>query len=194
MGFSLCLVRHGESEANVRHMLSGWMDVDLTDNGRKELLRLRETIVYPESGIYFSSPLRRCLETAHILFPDKPLIVSDDFKEINFRSLEGRILPTKEDIDGYFSGWIEDRPVCDEETLSNVMERAVPAVMKAVRTAMEKGHDSATIVMHSGIMRAAIVALFSLDRHSFSQISVPNGRGFIIQFDDAMSPVSYSSV
>ena len=38
MGFSLCLVRHGESEANVRHMLSGWMDVDLTDNGRKELL------------------------------------------------------------------------------------------------------------------------------------------------------------
>ena len=72
MGFSLCLVRHGESEANVRHMLSGWMDVDLTDNGRKELLRLRETIAYPESGIYFSSPLRRCLETAHILFPDKP--------------------------------------------------------------------------------------------------------------------------
>ena len=40
MDFTLTLVRHGESEANVRHMLSGWMDVDLTEHGRKELEEL----------------------------------------------------------------------------------------------------------------------------------------------------------
>ena len=140
MSFTLTLIRHGESTANVDHMLSGWMNVNLTARGRAELESLRQTVRYPSSDIYFSSPLQRCLDTFHILFPDKTPVVSDDFREINFRSLEGRILPTKEDIDGYFSGWIEDRPVCDEETLSDVMERAVPAVMKAVRTAMEKGH------------------------------------------------------
>ena len=33
MRFTLTLVRHGESEANVCHMLSGWMDVELTEKG-----------------------------------------------------------------------------------------------------------------------------------------------------------------
>ena len=37
MDFTLALVRHGESEANVRHMLSGWLDVDLTAHGIAEL-------------------------------------------------------------------------------------------------------------------------------------------------------------
>ena len=32
----LVLVRHGESEWNKLNLFTGWMDVDLTDTGRKE--------------------------------------------------------------------------------------------------------------------------------------------------------------
>ena len=98
MRFTLTLVRHGESEANVRHMLSGWMDVDLTENGKKELRELRRSVEYPESEAYFCSPLKRCKDTFRILFPDKCPTISDEYKEINFRTLEGHILPTKEEI------------------------------------------------------------------------------------------------
>ena len=194
MSFILTLVRHGESEANVRHMLSGWLDVNLTDKGRRELEILRNTVKYPASERYFSSPLKRCIETSHILFPDAEPIVRDDFREINFRSMEGWILSSKEEIDAYFESWIEDEPYIDEETISDVMERGSKAILRTVRECRDKGLHSATIVMHSGIMRSSVVALFNLDKSAFLEMSVPNGLGYILEFDDDLNPQSYKKL
>ena len=194
MSFILTLVRHGESEANVRHMLSGWLDVNLTDKGRRELEILRNTVKYPASEIYFSSPLKRCIETSHILFPDIEPIVRDDFREINFRSMEGWILSSKEEIDTYFESWVEDEPYIDEETISDVMERGSEAILRTVRECRDKGLHSATIVMHSGIMRSSVVALFNLDKSAFLEMSVPNGLGYILEFDDDLNPQSYKKL
>ncbi|MBO8469280.1 MAG: histidine phosphatase family protein [Spirochaetes bacterium] len=194
MSFILTLVRHGESEANVRHMLSGWLDVNLTDKGRRELEILRNTVKYPASEIYFSSPLKRCIETSHILFPDIEPIVRDDFREINFRSMEGWILSSKEEIDTYFESWVEDEPYIDEETISDVMARGSEAILRTVRECRDKGLHSATIVMHSGIMRSSVVALFNLDKSAFLEMSVPNGLGYILEFDDDLNPQSYKKL
>ena len=194
MSFILTLVRHGESEANVRHMLSGWLDVNLTDKGRRELEILRNTVKYPASDIYFSSPLKRCIETSHILFPDAEPIVRDDFREINFRSMEGWILSSKEEIDTYFESWVEDEPYIDEETISDVMARGSEAILRTVRECRDKGLHSATIVMHSGIMRSSVVALFNLDKSAFLEMSVPNGLGYILEFDDDLNPQSYKKL
>ncbi len=190
MDFTLALVRHGESEANVRHMLSGWLDVDLTAHGIAELEELRESVDYPASDMYFSSPLKRCIETCHILFPDKVPIISDSFKEVSFRSMEGWILSDKAEIDAYFESWVRDEPYLDEETISDVMARAKPAVMDVVDSCERDGKRSATIVMHSGIMRSAVIALFGLDRKAFLDMSVPNGLGYIIKFS-GLSPLSW---
>ena len=194
MSFILTLVRHGESETNVRHMLSGWLDVNLTDKGRRELEILRNTVKYPASEIYFSSPLKRCIETSHILFPDAEPIVRDDFREINFRSMEGWILSSKEEIDAYFESWIADEPYIDEETISDVMERGSEAILRTVKECRDKGLHSATIVMHSGIMRSSVVALFNLDKSAFLEMSVPNGLGYILEFNDDLNPQSYKKL
>ena len=193
MDFTLTLVRHGESEANVRHMLSGWMDVDLTEHGRKELEELRQSVDYPVSEAYYASPLRRCRDTSHILFPYADLIISDDFKEIDFRSLEGWIMSSKAEIDAYFESWIEDEPYIDEETMSEVMERGRNALLRVVETEEGNGRHSATVVMHSGIMRSAIVSLFSLDRTEFLRMSVPNGLGYVLEFEGSV-PISFKSI
>ncbi len=34
--FKLVLLRHGESQWNLENRFTGWTDVDLTDNGRRE--------------------------------------------------------------------------------------------------------------------------------------------------------------
>ena len=193
MDFTLTLVRHGESEANVRHMLSGWLDVDLTERGIEELEELRERVDYPASDAYYSSPLKRCVETCRILFPDKAPVISDAFKEVAFHSMEGWILSSKAEIDAYFESWVRDEPYLDEETISDVMERARPAVMDVVSSCEEEGKRSATIVMHSGIMRSAIIALFGFDRRTFLEMSVPNGLGYVITFSD-LSPLSWRTL
>lgn len=190
MRFTLTLVRHGESEANVRHMLSGWMDVDLTENGKKELRELRRSVEYPESEAYFCSPLKRCKDTFRILFPDKCPTISDEYKEINFRTLEEFILPTKEEIYTYFSSWVEDKPVKDEETISDVMKRGSKALLDTVGKCEKEGKHSATIVTHSGIMRSSVIALFNLDKKEFLDMFVPNGLGYVLTFED-LHPLSY---
>ena len=190
MEFTLTLVRHGESEANVNHMLSGCMDVPLTQHGRMELEALRDNVDYPVSDRYYCSPLQRCQDTFRILFPDRTPIVRDCFKEIDFRSLEGWVLSTKAEIDAYFASWVADEPYLDEETFSDVAARAKPAILDTVRECLEDGLSSATVVMHSGIMRTAVIALFGQPKEDFLSMSVPNGLGYVVTFDDDR-PVSY---
>lgn len=191
MSLSLTLVRHGESEANVAHMLSGWMDVPLTERGRHELEDLRLSVDYPKAEILFSSPLQRCRDTAAILFPDMLPIVSDRFKEIDFRSLEGTILHSKEEIRSYFADWVADRPRKDEETFTPVARRMGVTLETTARDCLEKGIRSATVVMHSGIMRVGLITLFGLPREDFNRMSVANGRGVVITFDDDARPVEW---
>ena len=42
MTHKLVLIRHGESQWNLENRFTGWTDVDLTDNGRQEAIRLRD--------------------------------------------------------------------------------------------------------------------------------------------------------
>ena len=120
-------------------------------------------------------------------------VISDAFKEVAFHSMEGWILSSKAEIDAYFESWVRDEPYLDEETISDVMERARPAVMDVVSSCEEEGKRSATIVMHSGIMRSAIIALFGFDRRTFLEMSVPNGLGYVITFSD-LSPLSWRTL
>ena len=190
MDFTLTLVRHGESEANVKHMLSGWMDVPLTVNGRRALEELRMSVDYPESEECFSSSLTRCIDTFHILFPSKKPVISDDFKEINFHSLEGHILATRDEMMSYFSSWIKDETYRDEETMTHLMERSRRVILNTIANVEGTGKHSALIVTHSGFMRALIISLFNLERSCFLEMFVPNGLGYVVTFR-GLEPVSY---
>jgi 2,3-bisphosphoglycerate-dependent phosphoglycerate mutase len=68
MTHTLILLRHGNSEWNQKNLFTGWVDVDLTDQGRAEAARAGELML--EAGIkpdvLFTSVLRRAMNTAHI--------------------------------------------------------------------------------------------------------------------------------
>ncbi|CAN6607980.1 phosphoglycerate mutase 1 [Trichomonascus vanleenenianus] len=64
----LILVRHGESEWNEKNLFTGWVDVKLTEKGRREAKRagelLKESGLKPE--IVYTSRLSRAIQTADI--------------------------------------------------------------------------------------------------------------------------------
>ena len=43
-------------------------------------------------------------------------------------------------------------------------------------------------------MRSSVVALFNLDKSAFLEMSVPNGLGYILEFDDDLNPQSYKKL
>ncbi|HEV7192796.1 MAG TPA: phosphoglyceromutase [Jatrophihabitantaceae bacterium] len=65
---TLILLRHGESDWNQKNLFTGWVDVDLTDTGRREALRggglLVEHDLLPD--LVHTSLLRRATKTAQI--------------------------------------------------------------------------------------------------------------------------------
>ena len=66
--------------------------------------------------------------------------------------------------------------------------------MSTVKKCLEDGLHSATVVMHSGIMRVSVVTLFGMHKETFNRMSVPNGLGYVITFDDKAAPVYFEKL
>ncbi|KHL01966.1 phosphoglyceromutase [Sinomonas humi] len=68
MTYTLILLRHGHSDWNAKNLFTGWVDVDLNDQGREEAQRggelLAEKGLLPD--ILFTSRLKRAINTANI--------------------------------------------------------------------------------------------------------------------------------
>ena len=65
---TLILLRHGQSQWNASNQFTGWVDVDLTDQGRAEGANAGKLIAEAglEPGILYTSLLRRAITTAHL--------------------------------------------------------------------------------------------------------------------------------
>jgi len=68
MTYTLILLRHGNSDWNQKNLFTGWVDVDLSDQGRAEAKRAGELL--SESGVLpdvlYTSRLKRAIHTAQI--------------------------------------------------------------------------------------------------------------------------------
>lgn len=68
MTYTLILLRHGNSDWNQKNLFTGWVDVDLSEQGRQEAHRagtlLLESNMLPD--IQYTSLLKRAIHTANI--------------------------------------------------------------------------------------------------------------------------------
>ena len=81
------LIRHGMTEGNRHQRYIGVTDEPLCEEGRKLLGKF----TYPKPQAVFVSPLKRCLETAAILFDDPKVRIIDQLAECNFGELKIKI-------------------------------------------------------------------------------------------------------
>jgi 2,3-bisphosphoglycerate-dependent phosphoglycerate mutase len=66
--YTLILLRHGNSVWNQENLFTGWVDVDLSDLGRKEANRAGELLAASglKPDLLYTSRLKRAINTAHI--------------------------------------------------------------------------------------------------------------------------------
>lgn len=97
MTYTLVLLRHGNSEWNQLNLFTGWVDVELSDQGRAEAKRAGELLA--ESGIepdvLYTSVLRRAINTAHIALNAAnrvwiPVVRSWRLNERHYGALQGK--------------------------------------------------------------------------------------------------------
>ena len=120
------IVRHGETNANVKGYLQGWSNDPLNENGHM----LAEITGRGMKGLRFdcciSSPLIRARETAEIILKESdnsgPILFDDRIKEMNFGSYEGMSIRNEKMV-GFLKKPIVDYKFPDGESITEVMKR-----------------------------------------------------------------------
>ena len=98
----LYLIRHGQTEGNKKKRYIGVTDEPLCEEGKSFLREMK----YPALQAVYVSPMRRCAETAEILFPDRPVHVIEELAECDFGDFENK---NYEELTGNpdYQVWIE---------------------------------------------------------------------------------------
>ena len=101
----VALFRHGLTEENKRKAYIGWTDSPICEDVR---VGFSSSDVQPSPyERIVTSDLKRCLQTANILFPDQDCKVMPEFREMNFGRWEGK---TYAELAGdpHYEEWIQD--------------------------------------------------------------------------------------
>ena len=91
----ICLVTHPQANHTVERRVGGWFDSELTPKGREDARSLQERIKSHgfdlEKLSVFSSDLKRCVQTAEIVFKHSKLKPKFDarLREMSFGTHEG---------------------------------------------------------------------------------------------------------
>ena len=98
-------IRHGMTKANEEHRYLGKTDEPLSETGIRllEEKSVRERL--PFQGHLYASPMKRCVQTAEILFHKKPICVPF-WEEMDFGQFEGKnYMDLKDNAD--YQKWID---------------------------------------------------------------------------------------
>lgn len=87
-GYRLELIRHGITAANLEGRYIGVTDTPLCQQGTEELYNKVEQFEYPYIQRVYCSPLKRCRQTAAILYPNAPIMEIEELREMDFGKFE----------------------------------------------------------------------------------------------------------
>ncbi len=185
--YTIHFIRNALTDENLEGRYIGHTDVELGEDGKRQLLQMKEEYVYPPVDAVFTSPLKRCTETAKILYPENKAIVIDGFIEYNFGEFENK---TAEELEKHpvFPKWLAGERGVEPpfgESNEAFQKRVLGTFEKVAEGLMKTGTTSAAIVTHGGVIMA-ILAAFGIPEYPMHEWITPNGCGFTIKINLAL--------
>ena len=102
------LIRHSTTYGNsLKRYVGCRTDEPLSNEGKALADSYRPHYETSEKFVLFSSPMKRCIETCSIIFPDTTPIIVDDLKEMNFGIFENLNFQELSDNSQYRE-WVEN--------------------------------------------------------------------------------------
>ena len=180
--YTIHLIRHGITEGNLLGQYVGRTDLPLAKEGVAQLEELMRRSPYPSAQVYYSSPLKRCIQTLHILYPNAQPVVINDFRECDFGDWEGKTAQELSD-EAEFADWMDSgRAVTppNGESGGVFMQRVCAAFEKVVEGMMRSGTESAVIIAHGGTIMS-ILSAYGLPHADFYDWMTENGCGYSLR-------------
>ena len=150
------MFRHGKTRGNLERRYIGSTDEPLCREGRKEL----EGRTGPGVSLVFASPMKRCLETAGILYPGQEPILIPELAECDFGLFENRnyeeLCKLREYRQWIGTGGREAPP--GGESRRDFQSRVLAGFQKALAVCERKDVQTAALVVHGGTIMGIMEA------------------------------------
>jgi len=172
----LFLIRHGITEYNIEKRYCGFKDVSLSEQGKGQVVKLRDNLKDISFDKIYCSDRKRALMTKAILFGKAGFIKEKDLREIHFGVLEG--MKHDEIVKKYgkiYHKWLENpcrNRIPKAETMQVFRKRVQKAIQRIIRSNRGK---TIAVVCHGGVIGIFISSILKSNnfwRHIPSPASV----------------------
>lgn len=178
------IFRHGTTPSNEKKHYTGFQDVSISENGAKELHHIYETKVLPDVDFIISSPMKRCIETMAILYPNRKAdVFYADLKETNFGDWEGKSYDNLKNDPNYVA-WINDFENVlppNGESYNYFNKRVCDCFTHIVEN--YSNYDNLLIMCHGGVIRSIMSNIIDPSKNFF-EWHIPNGLGYELEYID----------
>lgn len=170
------LIRHGKTQGNIEHRYIGRRtDEPLCGQGVREL----QEKAFPAVERVYVSPMRRCIETAALIYPGVPVQIVEDFCECDFGEFENK---NYAELNGRvdYQKWIDsggEMPFPGGESRAQFTQRSLCAFEKLHPT-----EENCAIVAHGGTIMA-IMEKYARPARGYYDYQVKNAQGYLLHED-----------
>ena len=178
-GYRIAFIRHGITEANEDGRYIGTTDLPLSSAGAQELFFFFEKLDYPNPQKVYISPLKRCKQTASIIYPNCYTVELPELREMDFGKFENKkaeeLMDTPE-YKQYIKGGL-DNPPPGGESAREMVNRCYEAIKIIISDMMYEGLTSAAVVTHGGIIMN-MLSCFGVPKRRPMDYACDLGEGF----------------
>lgn len=184
-------IRHLPTPGNEKKQYIGRTDEVLSSGAVTSFHKKREMYLksqkegkyppfYPPAEMIVASPMKRCVQTAELIYPGQKIVTEPELRECDFGRFEGKTYEELKDDPAYIA-WLESGGVLafpegeDQETFRS---RCVEGVCRWLKKGAAEKKRSIAFVVHGGTIMAALHRLAE-GEHSFYDWQTGNGRGFL---------------
>lgn len=197
----LVIVRHGQSEWNLKNLFTGWSDVELTSTGEHEAEYAGIVLRPYHFDVAYTSVLKRAIHTLSIILNQInqtiPIIQNEALNERNYGDLQG--LNKAEVGDKYGAqqliswrrSFTEVPP--GGESLENTYQRVIPYYQQEIEPKLKSGQN-VLIVAHGNSLRALMMYLEKISPEDISHVDLATGAPRLYELSSKLDLISVSYI
>lgn len=198
----LVITRHGQSAWNLENRFTGWIDVDITEQGEKEAVNAGQKLKNYHFDCAFTSALKRAQRTLDIILNEVgqqniPITKDQALNERHYGDLQGA---NKAETAAKYGEeqvhiWRRSFDIAppNGESLKNTAERVIPYFDLHIAPLLKEGRNI-LISAHGNSLRALMMHLEHLTPEQILKIELPTGQPKVYELDKDLNIISSSFV
>ena len=176
----LYMIRHGKTYGNTQGRYIGTTDESLLPEEAADLKK------YDLGWVdrVCSSPRKRCLETARILYPGQEIQVVEEFADCDFGEFENK---NYQELSGNpdYQKWVDSGGTLafpGGESRGEFQERCIAGLEQTVREAYENQWEKEALIVHGGTIMSILEA-YGFPHQDYYSWHAGNGEGYLVRLD-----------